>query len=126
MKTFKFAGVSTRQTQTRVRVANSLARIRVLEQNGHTCVDLVELPTPMTKQQVGFYLRAIDFGSSPAEKAAIAAWNDKYNSSPLRLEIEDIEYESNETIATRAKLLLSSAISKRCTESARSSIQQLS
>ena len=123
MKTFKFAGVSTHRTGTHVRVANSAARARVLEINGHTGVLLIELPAPMTKSQIGRYLRAIDFGNSLEEKRAVAAWNDKYNSSPMVLEIEDIKYESNEAITRRAKLLLSRTVNQCNTETAWRSLQ---
>tara|TARA_B110000240_G_scaffold87034_1_gene98979 strand:+ start:1030 stop:1416 length:387 start_codon:yes stop_codon:yes gene_type:complete len=52
-KTFTVAGVSTNQGVTKVRFANDfVARIKILDKNGHTDVNLKEFDTPMTKAQV--------------------------------------------------------------------------
>ena len=122
MKTFKFAGVSTHNQVTRVRTANTLNRVSQLKWYGHTDVKFVELPEPMTKHQIGQHLSATDFATTPEEVAAVRDWCDKYCSSSSAcevLEIEDTVYESTETIAARARNLLSAAIGSRSTESAR-------
>tara|TARA_B100000780_G_scaffold113649_1_gene79610 strand:- start:2576 stop:2902 length:327 start_codon:yes stop_codon:yes gene_type:complete len=52
-KTFTVAGVSTFNGVTKVRFANDfVARIKILDKNGHTDVNLKEFDTPMTKAQV--------------------------------------------------------------------------
>ena len=52
-KTFTVAGVSTNKGVTKVRFANDfVARIKILDKNGHTDVNLKEFDTPMTKAQV--------------------------------------------------------------------------
>ena len=52
-KTFTVAGVSTNKGVTKVRFANDfVARIKILDKNGHTEVNLKEFDTPMTKAQV--------------------------------------------------------------------------
>jgi hypothetical protein len=52
-KTFTVAGVSTNQGVTKVRFANDfVARIKILDKNGHTDVNLKEFSTPLTKAQV--------------------------------------------------------------------------
>ena len=52
-KTFTVAGVSTFNGVTKVRFANDfVARIKILDKNGHTEVNLKEFDTPMTKAQV--------------------------------------------------------------------------
>ena len=52
-KTFTVAGVSTNQGVTKVRFANDfVARIKILDKNGHTEVNLKEVSTPLTKAQV--------------------------------------------------------------------------
>jgi hypothetical protein len=53
-KTFDVAGVSTKHNVVKFRVANGKpeARAKVLEKDGHTNIDLFQLPKPMTKEQV--------------------------------------------------------------------------
>jgi hypothetical protein len=48
-KTFAVAGISTLDGTAKVRFAKDMARIKVLEKNGHKNINLVELPKPMTK-----------------------------------------------------------------------------
>jgi len=56
-KTFTVAGTATQNGNTKVRFANDLvARIKILNKNGCTDINLVELPTPMTKLQALQYL----------------------------------------------------------------------
>lgn len=49
-KLFTVAGYSTQNGQRKFRVANSMSRTRVLANAGHTDIDLLTLPTAMTKQ----------------------------------------------------------------------------
>ena len=53
-KTFDVAGVSTKNSVVKFRVANGKpeARAKVLEKDGHTNIDLFQLPKPMSKEQV--------------------------------------------------------------------------
>jgi hypothetical protein len=44
-----------------VRFANDALRVKVLEKNGHTEVDLMQLPEPMTKEDAVAYLQKIEF-----------------------------------------------------------------
>lgn len=50
-KTFTIVGVSTQSKVTKFRVANGdmAQRIKVLERNGHTDINLITLPTAMNK-----------------------------------------------------------------------------
>lgn len=48
-KTFAVAGISTLDGVAKVRFAKDIARVKVLEKNGHTNINLIELPNPMTK-----------------------------------------------------------------------------
>jgi len=73
-KTFTYAGVSTLKGVTKVRFANDALRVKVLAKNGHTDIDMIDLPEPMTKDQVIDHLVSIDFatqhGVTNAETAA--------------------------------------------------------
>jgi hypothetical protein len=57
MKTFTVAGTSVKKGQTKFRTANTLAaRIKMLEADGQTDVNLVELPQAMSKVDAARYL----------------------------------------------------------------------
>ena len=72
-KTFAVAGVSTLEGKTKLRFANDVMRIKILSKNGHTDVELIDLPHPMTKGEIAQHLVSIGFGTGrPAVEAAIA------------------------------------------------------
>jgi len=78
-KTFKFAGVSTSNGKTKIRFANDIMRIKVLDKNGHTDVNIKELPSSMTKAEAVAHLNGIGFaGESDAVKGALAKAANKY------------------------------------------------
>ena len=57
MKTFTVAGYSRGPDgQYRLRVANSMARHAVLVRTGHTAINLITLPGPMTKESAEAYV----------------------------------------------------------------------
>lgn len=61
MSTFTHAGTSRLNGSVKVRFANDALRVKVLEKNGHTEVDLIELPNAMTKEEAVAYLQTIEF-----------------------------------------------------------------
>ena len=72
---FTVAGTSNRQGEVKVRFANDLvSRIKALHRAGHTDVNLVELPQPITKLEALQYLQAQgitgDAGYAVASKVA--------------------------------------------------------
>jgi hypothetical protein len=68
-KLFTVAGTSNLNGAVKFRFATDLkSRIKVLERNGHTDIDLRELPHPMTKAAAIAFLEAGD--AAPAETAA--------------------------------------------------------
>jgi hypothetical protein len=60
-KTYSVAGVSTQNGQTKIRFANDAMRVKILAKNGHTDIDLVDLPREMTKAEIAQHLFEIDF-----------------------------------------------------------------
>jgi hypothetical protein len=60
-KKFIVAGVSTFKDGTKIRFANDAARVKILVKNGHTDIDLIDLPREMTKAEIAAYLFEIDF-----------------------------------------------------------------
>lgn len=71
-KKFAVAGVSTHEGSTKIRFANDAARVKILIKNGHTDIELVDLPQEMTKAEIAQYLTEIDFAKGrPAVIAAV-------------------------------------------------------
>ena len=74
MSTFAYAGVSTLNGKMKVRFANDQMRVKVLAKNGHTDIDIVQLKTPMSKEDAVAYLLSIDFDNGNADvRAALEA-----------------------------------------------------
>ena len=65
-KKFAVAGVSTLNGKTKIRFANDAARIKILIKNGHTDVELIDLPKEMTKAEIAKYLTETGFGQGNA------------------------------------------------------------
>ena len=78
-KKFAVAGVSTLEGKTKLRFANDTMRIKILAKNGHTNVELVELPVEMTKAEAVQHLKSIEFGNGDAAIQAAIAYAEKKN-----------------------------------------------
>ena len=72
-KTFTVAGISTLNGKTKIRFANDVMRIKILAKNGHTNVELVELPHAMTKPEIVAHLKSIGFAGMTEEVQAALA-----------------------------------------------------
>ena len=68
--TFTVAGVSKHNGEFKVRFANDIMRVKVLEKNKHTGIDLIELPREMAKEDIPAYLLSIDFDNGNREVRA--------------------------------------------------------
>jgi hypothetical protein len=93
-KTFAVAGVSTLNGKTKIRFANDVIRIKILAKNGHTGVDLIDLPRDMTKAEIGQHLIATAYGKGNAAIEAAIAYVIKKNPAP--------EAAKTATVATTA------------------------
>ena len=81
--TFTQAGVSRLKGEFRARFTNDALRVKVLVANGHTDIDLMELPAPMTKEAAVAYLIDVNFDNGNAEvRAALEAELDKRTEKP--------------------------------------------
>ena len=88
-KLYTHAGVSKLNGQFKVRFANDALRTKVLIKNGHTDIDIVELKTPMTKEDAVAYLLSIDFATqngstNAAVQAALEAEVGKRSEKPAK------------------------------------------
>ena len=104
MSLYTHAGVSKQNGEFKVRFANDALRVKVLAKNGHKDIDIVELKTPMTKEDAVAYLFSIDFANgNKAVQAALEAAADKRGvtvatpvakSKPKAKELTDAEVEA--------------------------------
>jgi hypothetical protein len=76
---FKVAGVSTLKGEVKVRFANDMTRVKVLAKNGHTDIELMELPQAMDKPAVVSFLKTSALYLDSRFTAAIDAADEKYN-----------------------------------------------
>lgn len=81
-KTFVVAGISSLEGVAKVRFAKDLARVKVLEKNGHKDIKLVELPNAMTKgDAVAFLKTHAQFKDAVAQDVLNAYGDDKPSKS---------------------------------------------
>jgi hypothetical protein len=92
-KKFAVAGVSTHEGKTKIRFANDAIRIKILQKNGHTDVQLVDLPCEMTKGEIAQYMHSTGFGSDTP--AVVEAIQDLAKKNKVKLTAE-----TNETATT--------------------------
>lgn len=78
-KLFSVTGASTLAGKTKIRFANDSMRVKILAKNGHTDVELVELPREMTKAEIAQYLVEIDFAKGRKAVADAIAYVAKKN-----------------------------------------------
>ena len=72
-QTFKVAGMTTNNGNTKVRFTDDMVRrIKQFTKGGHTRVDFVDLPSEMTKVEALNYLATHANFQSPADQATIA------------------------------------------------------
>jgi hypothetical protein len=72
-QTFKVAGMTTNNGNTKVRFTDDMVRrIKQFTKGGHTRVDFVDLPSEMTKVEALNYLATHADFQSPADQATIA------------------------------------------------------
>lgn len=78
-KRFSVAGVSTLDGKTKIRFANDSMRIKILAKNGHTDIELVDLPREMTKAEIAQHMVEIDFAKGRKHVADAVAYVAKKN-----------------------------------------------
>lgn len=100
---FKVAGVSVLKGEAKVRFANDMTRVKVLDKNGHTDVELRDLPEAMDKPAVVTYLKTTELYTDARFTAAIDAADVKYNgSNTVKVTKSKAEKPSIEAIKARA------------------------
>jgi len=74
---FTVTGVATNKGQTKVRFANDMTRVKVLQKNGFTDIELIELPRAMEKGEAVAHLKTTELYAKFS--AAIDSADEKYN-----------------------------------------------
>jgi hypothetical protein len=86
-KLFSVAGVSTQSGKTKLRFANDVMRIKILQKNGHSDINLADLPRAMTKAEICAHLRATSFMKGNAAVEAAIAHVEKKNPAPVAVTV---------------------------------------
>lgn len=76
MKTFTVAGHSVLNGVKKIRFATNMDRVKVLMRNGHTDIELQELPHAMTKDAIRAFLGGTVVAVAVAEPEVIEAGED--------------------------------------------------
>jgi len=85
---FKVAGVSKFKGKVKVRFANEMARVKVLDKAGHSNINLIEMPKAMKKGEVVKYLLSQKEFTGENREALKAA---------------DVKYNGATTVKVKAK-----------------------
>ena len=108
-KTFKVAGVSAVKGNYKVRFANDMSRVKVLIKTEHTDIELVELPSAMSKGEAVTFLKTSELVKKPVYLQAIEAADAKYNGTGVAVKVkatkpslEGIKARGKKTVATEA------------------------
>jgi hypothetical protein len=77
---FKVTGISTLNGVTKVRFANDLvSRVKILVKDGHADINLIELPTALSKLDCVKHLKTLDLYANKVFALAIDAADVKYS-----------------------------------------------
>ncbi len=98
-KKFAVAGVSTLGGKTKVRFANDTMRIKILAKNGHTDIQLVDLPREMTKAEIAAHMVETGFGKGNAAIEAAIAYVAKKNPLATAAKVSKATVAKTESVA---------------------------
>ena len=101
-KLFKVGGVSKCKSGYKVRFANDLTRVKILAKTD-TDINLVELPTEMSKAELVTFLKSTELYQNADYKAAIDMADVKYNAVVIRATNAKVAKPSMDNLKARAK-----------------------
>lgn len=93
-KQFTVVGSSTLDGKTKVRFMNDSIRVKILEKNGHTNIDFVNLPQSMTKVDAVRYMQSQNYGDGNLDIQAAMAYVLKKNKAS-EAAVSETEVEAN-------------------------------
>jgi hypothetical protein len=106
-KSFKVAGVSAVKGNYKVRFANDMSRVKVLIKTDHTDIELVELPSAMSKGEAVTFLKTTELVKKAVYLQAIEAADAKYNGAGATVKVKASK-PSLENIKARGKKAVTS------------------
>ena len=98
-KKFAVAGVSTLEGKTKIRFANDTMRIKILAKNGHTNIELVDLPHEMTKGEIAQHMIDTDFAHGRADVQAAIDYVAKKNPVAAKAKVSKATVAKAEAVA---------------------------
>lgn len=102
-KVFKVGGVSKSKSGYKVRFATDMTRVKILAKTDSD-VQLLELPTDMTKPELVTYLKSSELYSNPSYKEAIDTADAKYNAvATVKVKAAKAEKPSMEKLKVKAE-----------------------
>jgi Fe-S cluster assembly scaffold protein SufB len=101
-KLFKVGGVSQTKGQYKVRFANDMTRVKILAKTDSD-INLVDLPTAMTKGDLVKHLKTTELYANPAYREAIDNADAKYNTVVTAKNAKVKAAPSMEAIKARAE-----------------------
>ncbi len=87
-KTFTVVGSSTLDGKTKVRFMNDSIRVKILEKNGHTNIDFINLPHAMGKVDAVRYMQSQNYGDGNLDIQAAMAYVLKKNKASEATAVE--------------------------------------
>jgi len=98
-KKFSVAGVSTTPSgKTKLRFCNDSMRVKILAKNGHTDINLINLPYEMSKGEIANHFVEIDFAKGNEATEAAIAYTAKKNPAEKQDTQSSVEVETPESI----------------------------
>ena len=108
-QSFKVAGITSHGTSTKVRFTDDLVRrVKQFAKGGATRIDLMELPSAMSKLEALAYLQSHADFQSPSDQAtigdAITDRSKEANKGIVKVKVAKVTKPSMEAIKSRAKV----------------------
>lgn len=98
-KQFTVVGSSTLDGKTKVRFMNDSIRVKILEKNGHTNIDFINLPHAMTKVDAVRYMQSQNYGDGNLDIQAAMAYVLKKNKASDLAETQECSAVAEEVAA---------------------------
>ena len=98
-KQFTVVGSSTLEGKTKVRFMNDSIRVKILEKNGHTNIDFINLPHAMNKVDAVRYMQSQNYGDGNLDIQAAMAYVLKKNKASSATEAVEATVAPEEVTA---------------------------
>jgi hypothetical protein len=101
-KQFTVVGSSTLDGKTKVRFMNDSIRVKILEKNGHTNIDFINLPHAMSKVDAVRYMQSQNYGDGNLDIQAAMVYVLKKNKAVETAPAKPAVVEVNDAVPAPA------------------------